>query len=736
MSVAVHRTFVTLVLALVAALVMPLAAGAVVLPDELVVSDEVDGAPVVEEPDPGLLEEPTLVEVPDAVSPPTALTPDDEQDSSDVADGEVAPEGGVDGDGALVEPGVDEHADEPSEEAGEDGERQLLSGVPEKGRATHIATGRHHVLYLDPEGQIWSWGLNAEGQLGNGTRTSSNTPVRVTMTGVLADVDIVAVAAGGWHSMALDSEGRVYTWGQNIFGELGIGTTVSSAVPVRVSGLLEGRRVTQMSASGVLDVAAPGSSSTAQFGSSGAVDDEGRVFTWGAGAGGRLGIGASPVRQTTPALVGGLVADLRVVDVAVGATHSAVLSEDGRVFSWGDRRQGALGNGGGTAGSNASPVATTMSGALSGVPVAQLSAGWHGTSAIGSNRQIYGWGWNDMGQLGTGSRTDALLPVRADMAAFGALEIDPISVNRGYRFTLALGDDGRVAAWGAGANGQLGNGANANTLRAVEVGASGVMADAKIIQIDAGRDHAFALSDDGRIFGWGDGSQGQLGNGANSNSNVPVQVGGLRVVDQPGDVAVTEGEGARFSATSSEAGAAVRWESSTDGGQTWAAIEGATSEDHVIESTTREMDGTKFRVLFTSGSVFQHVAISDVATLTVREIEDPPLITVHPDERVRSLVDLEVSLDADAVGSEPMTVQWQSSVDDGTTWSDVAGATDKTHTFVATGDLDGTLFRAVFTNPAGSATTTHALLQVVLQAPRAHLSVTPAARLVTELGVT
>lgn len=73
MSVAVHRTFVTLVLALVAALVMPLAAGAVVLPDELVATDEVDGAPVVEEIDRGLLEEPTPVELPDAVSPPRPM---------------------------------------------------------------------------------------------------------------------------------------------------------------------------------------------------------------------------------------------------------------------------------------------------------------------------------------------------------------------------------------------------------------------------------------------------------------------------------------------------------------------------------------------------------------------------------------------------------------------------------------------------------------------------------------
>lgn len=264
----------------------------------------------------------------------------------------------------------------------------------------------------------------------------------------------------------------------------------------------------------------------------------------------------------------------------------------------------------------------------------------------------------------------------------------------------------------------------------------GVMAGANIVQLTAGGNGALALADDGRVFAWGFGTSGQLGNGGNATSALPVQVGNLRMVTQPVDVAATEGEGAVFAASSSEASASVQWQSSTDGGQTWTEIEGATSSTYTIDATTREMTGTQFRAVFASTSPFPNTVVSRAATLTVQELEDPPVVTLQPTERVRSLVDLEVTLIADAVSPTPMTVQWQSSVDDGTTWSDVAGATDKTHTFVATEDLDGTLLRAVFTNPAGSATTTHALLQVVLQAPSAHLSVTPTARLVTELEVT
>ena len=729
MSVAVHRTFVTLVLALVAALVMPLAAGAVVLPDELVASDEVDGAPVVEEIDPGLLEEPTLVEVPDAVSPPPVLTPDDEQHVGDggAVDQQGASDGAGDEDTAATDTELREDTD--GTDGVEEGSDESAVGTTVTQHATRIALGWTHSLYLDEDGQIWAWGSNTWGQLGNGTTTSSNIPLKVDMTGVLAGVDVVAVAAGWWHSMALDSEGRVYTWGRNFHGALGDGTTTNRTTPVGVGGLLESERVTAISIG-------TSSADATEATLSAALTDDGRVFTWGSGRQGSLGIGSTPTQQVTPALVAGALEGLRVVQIDAAGRTVVALTDEGQIFTWGYRVNGSMGNGVATTGVNSSPVGVTMSGALADVRIVQVGAGVARGQALSETGEVFGWGQNEYRQLANGGTTRALVPVRADMTAFSAIQISPRKLAAGAYFNLALGQEGRIAAWGDGFQGQLGNGSTVSGgVRPVEVVMDGVMAGANIVELTTGGNGALALADDGRVFAWGWGASGQLGNGGNVTSAVPVQVGNLRMVTQPADVAATEGDGAVFAASSSEASASVRWQSSTDGGQTWTEIDGATSSTYTIDATTREMTGTQFRAVFTSASPFPYTVISRAATLAVQEIEDPPIVTLHPVDRVRSLVDLEVTLAADAVSPTPMTVQWQSSADDGATWSDIAGATDKTHTFVATEDLDGRLFRAVFTNPAGSATTTHALLQVVLRAPQAHLSVTPTARLVTELEV-
>ena len=95
-----------------------------------------------------------------------------------------------------------------------------------------ISAGAFHCVVLKSDGTVYTWGRNDGGQLGDGTTTNRNTPVKVSgLTGV------VVVAAGGGHSVALKSDGTVYTWGANVRGELGDGTTTSKSTPVKVTGL-------------------------------------------------------------------------------------------------------------------------------------------------------------------------------------------------------------------------------------------------------------------------------------------------------------------------------------------------------------------------------------------------------------------------------------------------------------------------------------------------------------------
>ena len=100
---------------------------------------------------------------------------------------------------------------------------------------SQISAGSGHSLALDSEGQIYAWGSNYYGQLGNGDTTSSNTPVKVDTSGVLAGKTISQISAVGDHSLALDSEGQIYAWGANYYGQLGNGDTTDSNTPVQTN---------------------------------------------------------------------------------------------------------------------------------------------------------------------------------------------------------------------------------------------------------------------------------------------------------------------------------------------------------------------------------------------------------------------------------------------------------------------------------------------------------------------
>lgn len=742
MTVSVPKAMATLAFALAAALVAPMAAPAAAVapvvvdrgstqagpedvdgtagaPEEGVVpSEPVDDPADVSPVSPVSPVGPVVTDDPDHsdpvspddldldLAPPATGTADDvPSDAADAADGEGLTEG-------LVEDDLD--AGTAADDAAADVD---LTASAARGPASRIAAGERHSLYLDDDGQVWAWGANESGQLGNGSTVASALPVRVTMTGSLAGREVVAVAAGLRHSLALDADGRVHTWGSNDRGQLGDGTLVNRTTPVLVAGLLADQRVVQVSGGG-----------RSSFSSSAALGEDGRVYTWGSGERGRLGNGTLTARQTTPVLVGGLIADVRVVEIAVGLRHTVVLGDDGRVFSWGYRIDGSMGDDVATTGVQSTPVAVTMTGALSGVRSVQLAAGLDGSRLLGDDGQVFAWGANPDGRLGTGTTTRSVAPVSTDMAALGALGNRPVQVAAGDAFTLALGDDGRVAAWGQGASGQLGNNATAVSTRAVAVHDSGVMAGARIVEVTAGAQHALALADDGRLFAWGRGVERQLGDGGTATSRVPVPVGGLRVATQPLDVSVPVGTPGTFAAAATGAASTVHWELSTDAGQTWTAIEGATSETYTTPPSTPEMGGQQVRAVFTGESAFPQRVASRVATLTV---DGPPAITLHPPETVRAWSGKEVVLAADAVGPGPMSVRWQTSSEKAGPWTDVPGATDRTYTLTVTPDQDGRWFRAVFTNPAGSATTGAARLDLLTIDAR--LTVTPTARLVTVL---
>jgi alpha-tubulin suppressor-like RCC1 family protein len=254
--------------------------------------------------------------------------------------------------------------------------------VGELGVATAISAGGGHNLALLSNSTVASWGLNGEGQLGDGTSSGpescgrfpfeaacSTKPVPVSgLSGV------VAISAGARHSLALLSNGTVMAWGSNETGALGDGSNANSDVPVAVSGL-----------SGVTAISAGAGHSLALL-------SNGTVVAWGDNFAGELGNGTT-TDSNVPVPVSGLSG---VTAISAGAFHSIALLGDGTVRTWGLNGNGQLGNG--TVANSSVPVTVT---GLSGVSA--IAGGLAHSVALQSSGTVMAWGWNNEGQLGNGS---------------------------------------------------------------------------------------------------------------------------------------------------------------------------------------------------------------------------------------------------------------------------------------------------------------------------------------------
>jgi alpha-tubulin suppressor-like RCC1 family protein len=353
--------------------------------------------------------------------------------------------------------------------------------------AISVQTGNFSTCALVSNGTVQCWGFNSYGELGNGTKTTSLTPVAVS---VITTATAVSVGPQGQNACASLSNGTVQCWGDDEGAQLG--TTLAagySSIPVSVPGITT-----------AISVSNSGSEACAVLAG-------GTVECWGYDGYGGLGDGSGSTLVTGPIAVSGITT---ATAVAVAENDACALLANGTVQCWGQGGNGQLGNG-----TTPADVLTPVT--VSGITTATaITVGGVSACALLANGTIQCWGGNTYGELGNNSTTNSSVPVTVN----GITTATGVSANNFN--ACAVLSNGTAQCWGPNTNGELGNGTTTSSL--VPVPVTGI---SNATQISTGFGFACATLAGGAAQCWGINTDGQLGNNSTSSSLVPVTVSGF-----------------------------------------------------------------------------------------------------------------------------------------------------------------------------------------------------------------
>ncbi len=364
----------------------------------------------------------------------------------------------------------------------------------------HIATGDSHVVSLQADRTLLSWGSNSFGSLGNDSRNHSSTATPVLQADGTPLSDIISVAAGGGFTLALKSDGTVWAWGNNWRGQLGNDSNTDSAVPVQI---LCDYNASHPPLADIIAIAAG-----RYFGM--ALDSSNNVWTWGSNSSGQLGDGTTDSRNFAHQIP----TFATVTAIAAGDSHALALKSDYQVAAWGGNYAGQLG----TENYDDALTPQGVRGKYLGTSyiinsIAQISAKGAFSMALKTDGTLLTWGDNRSGQLA--SLSPGYDRNYADYAVdnFFASLSGVTGITAGTYHVLAI-QNSQVLAWGDNYEGQLGNG----TLQGTNIPTPIISSDGSTfnnaVQVSAGPSSSVIRKADGTLWSIGSDYYGELGDGS------------------------------------------------------------------------------------------------------------------------------------------------------------------------------------------------------------------------------
>jgi len=320
------------------------------------------------------------------------------------------------------------------------GEGQLGHGGRGEAHAPHLlpravfggslivqaACGNTHTAAITEEGSLWTWGDGGYGKLGHGDEGDCLEPT-LLLSQNLGSERVVSVACGSWHTACITEGGKLWTWGFGAFGKLGHGDESNRSAPalVQQEQFLDGGRVMMVSCGGA---------HTAAVVDSGA---GGGLWSWGSSDHGQLGHG-----DTEKKLVPTLVSVQNVAVVSCGQAHTACVADGGSLYTWGWGEQGQLGHNDKLDRNSPGLIAPQK---LGGQRMLMVDCGYAHTAAVSTNGDLWTWGINDDAQLGQDDTHSRMVPTPIQ-AQFGGGRV--IDASCGDFHTVAIVEGGGLWTWG------------------------------------------------------------------------------------------------------------------------------------------------------------------------------------------------------------------------------------------------------------------------------------------------